>query len=72
MTDFCKLGFGFNLCQPNDDAESVAAMRREMECGESKFLKPKSKLLLRTTGFGSRRARGRESSLHSHLGEGLS
>ena len=71
LTDFCKLGFGFNLCQPNDDAESLAAMNREMEGGDCEFLTPKSKLLLRTTGFGSRRSRGRESSLHSHLGEGF-
>ena len=71
LTDFSKLGFGFNLCQPNDDPESLAAMRREMEGGECEFLKPGSKLLLKSTGFGSRKARGRESTLHSHLGEGF-
>ena len=71
LTDFSKLGFGYNLCQPNDDPESLAAMRREMEGGECEFLKDKSKLLLRSTGFGSRKARGREDKLHSHLGEGF-
>ena len=71
LTDFSKLGFGYNLCQPNDDKDSIAAMRREMEGGDCEFLTKDSKLLLRTTGFGSRKTRGRESSLHSHLGEGF-
>ena len=44
-------------------------MKREMAGGECEFLKENSKSLLRTTGFGSRKTRGRESSLHSHLGE---
>jgi hypothetical protein len=26
LTDFSKLGFGYNLCQPNDDPTSLAAM----------------------------------------------
>ena len=46
-------------------------MKREMAGGECEFLKPKSKLKLRTTGFGSRKTRGRESTLHFHLGEGF-
>ena len=71
LTDFSKLGFGYNLCQPNDDAASLAAMNREMAGGDCEFLRPKSKLLLRTTGFGSRKTRGREQNLHSHLGEGF-
>ena len=33
LTDFSKRGFGFNLCQPNDDPESIAAMTREMDGG---------------------------------------
>ena len=46
-------------------------MQREMEGGDCKVLQKDSKLLLRTTGFGLRKTRGRESSLHSHLGEGF-
>ena len=71
MTDFSKKGFGYNLCQPADDAASMSAMRREMEGGDCEFLKPNSDLVLKSTGFGSRRSRGREADLHSHLGEGF-
>ena len=71
LTDFSKLGFGYNVCQPDDDPDSMAAMRREMEGGECEFLKAKSKLRLKTTGFGSRKTRGREDKLHSHLDEGF-
>ena len=71
LTDFSKRGFGFNLCQPNDDLESIAAMTCEMDGGECEFLQPRSKLLLLTAGFGSRKTRGREQNLHSHIGEGF-
>ena len=71
VTDFSKLGFDYNLCQPNSDPESTAAMKREMDGGDCEFLRPQSKLLLRTTGFGPRKTRGREQYLHSHLGEGF-
>ena len=48
-------------------------MKREVEGGECEFLKAGSKLmLLKSTGFGSRRARDREADLHSHLEEGFS
>ena len=59
------------MCQPNDDPDSMAEMRRETEGGDCEFLRHKYKLLLRSTGFGSRRTRGREASLRSHLGEGF-
>ena len=71
LTDFSKLGFGYNMCQPNNDQESLAAMKRKIDGGECEFLRPKSKLLLRSTGLGSRMTRGREDKLHSHLGEGF-
>ena len=61
----------YNLCQPADDAASMAAMWREMEGGDCEFLKPNSNLMLESTGFGLRRTRGREADLHSHLGEGF-
>ena len=72
LTDFSKLGFGYDLCQPDSDhAPSLAAMEREMNGAECEFLLPKVDLRLRTTGFGSRRSRGRERCLHSHLGEAM-
>ena len=57
LTDFSKKGVGHNLCQPADDAVSMAAMRREMEGGDCEFLKPNSNLMLKSTGFGARRTR---------------
>ena len=46
LADFFKVGFGYDLCQPNDDPNSMAAMRREMEGGDCEFLRHKSNLLL--------------------------
>ena len=37
LIDFSKKGFGYNLCQPADDAASMSAMRREMEGGDCEF-----------------------------------
>ena len=71
LTDFPKKGFGYNLCQPADNPDSLGAMKREAEGGECEFLKAGSKLMLKSTGFGFRRARDREADLHSHLGEGF-
>ena len=47
LTDFSKLGFGYDLRQPNDDPDSLATMNREMAGGDCEFLQPQSKLLLR-------------------------
>ena len=38
-TDFSKMGFGYNLCQPADDPDSLAAMHCEIEGGEYEFSK---------------------------------
>ena len=46
-------------------------MEREMGGGECEFLKKDSKATLRSCGFGSRKTRGREPFLHSHLNEGF-
>ena len=69
LTNFSKFGFGYEIAQPDDDPASLAAMHREILGGDCEFLRPKSILRLRPTGFGSRRCRGKESNLHSHLGE---
>jgi len=71
LTDFFELGFRYNLCQPANDAASQVAMQCEMNGGECKFLIPDSKLMLKSTGFGSRKTRRRKANLHSHLGEGF-
>ena len=57
LSIFSKRGFGYNFCQPADDAASMAAMRREMEGGDCECLPPNSNLMLKSTGFGSRRTR---------------
>jgi len=70
LTDFSKNGFGYVTMQADSNhPASIAAMNREMNSGECKFLLPKSTLRFHATGFGSPTTRGRESCLHSHLGE---
>ena len=46
LTDFSKIGFGYDLCQPNDEVDSMAAMRREMEGDDCEFLRHKSNFFL--------------------------
>ena len=48
LTDFSKKGFGYNLCQPAHDPDSLAAMQREAEGGECEFLTAGSKLMLKS------------------------
>lgn len=70
-TDWSRFGFGYVLCQPDSEhEESLAAMRREMQGGPCEFMKKDGKRL-RPCAFGSRRCRGKEPNLHSHLGEGF-
>ena len=68
-TDWSRFGFGYALCQPDDDEASLAAMRREISGGPCEFMKKDAKCKLRPIAFGSRRCRGKEPNLHSHLGE---
>lgn len=71
LTDVSKLGYGYNLCQTNDDPASIAAMEREMAGGECEFLMNGSKSILCSCGMVSRKSRGREPCLHSDLNEGF-
>ena len=71
LTDFCKDGFGYTVCQPGSDQPSLEAMRREDLGGDCEFLRPKTNLTLHPVSFGCRRTRGNECRLHSHLGEGF-
>jgi hypothetical protein len=41
LTDFPKLGFCHTLCQPNNDADSIVAMKREMDSGDCEFVRLK-------------------------------
>jgi hypothetical protein len=72
-TDFCAIGMGFCLSQPNRDPISIAAMEREIAGGECEFLRDpqndQPSPALRPVSFGSRMCKGYECQLHSHLGE---
>ena len=68
-TDFSAKGFSYAACQPGNDPDSLAAMRREMRGGTCEFMTKGSNLTLRCVAFGSRRTKGNETRLHSHLGE---
>jgi hypothetical protein len=70
-TDFSALGLGFALCQPDDSAESIAAMNREDAGGECEFEFCVSKMRLLPVAFGSRKTKGNEVHFHSHPGESL-
>ena len=70
--EFSAKGFGYAACQPGNNPDSLAVMHREMRGGPCKFTTKESKLTLRCVAFGSRRTRGNETLLHSHLGEGFS
>ena len=69
LIDYSKFGFGYEIAQPSDDPASLAAMQRDNLGGDCKLLLPRSILQLRLAGFGSRQYRGKENTLHSHLGE---
>ncbi|KAL3802962.1 hypothetical protein HJC23_011585, partial [Cyclotella cryptica] len=62
-TDFAQVGMGYVGCQPDNDDASLAAMHREVcgGVGSPPRLKP--------ICMGSRRNKGYETRLHSHLGE---
>eukprot|EP00957_Ditylum_brightwellii_P119171 9090459-Ditylum_brightwellii.AAC.1 len=63
---------GFALCQPGDDEQSIAAMKREMDGGKCEFdITPNSTLRLYPGAFGSRRTVGNKRHFHSHAGESL-
>ena len=51
LTDFSKLGFSYNLYQPNNNPSSLAVMNWEMAGSKCELLRPKPKLLLHTSGF---------------------
>ena len=74
-TDFAQTGMGYVGCQPDNDPVSLAAMLREAEGGPCEFLTNSKDVgappRLRPICMGSRRNKGYETRLHSHLGEGF-
>ena len=74
-TDFAQIGMGYVGCQPDSDPESLAAMNREIEGAACEFLTNAKDVgappRLRPMTMGSRKNRGYELRLHSHLGEGF-
>eukprot|EP00956_Cyclotella_meneghiniana_P028883 scaffold68484_cov41-Cyclotella_meneghiniana.AAC.5 len=72
-TDFAQVGMGYVTTQPNKDPASLAAMHRENLGGECEFLRDPKNVgappLLRPISMGSRKNKGYELRLHSHLGE---
>jgi hypothetical protein len=70
-TDFSALGLGFDFCQPDDSAESIAAMKRETAGGDCEFEFCVSKMRLLPVVFGSRKTKGNKVHFHSHHEESL-
>ena len=71
-TDFSSLGFGYVLLQPGDDDASLSAVKDYRDGKGFSFMKKDSLAVLHPVCFGSRKTRGNESRLHSHLGKGFS
>ncbi|KAL3787769.1 LOW QUALITY PROTEIN: hypothetical protein HJC23_009820, partial [Cyclotella cryptica] len=72
-TDFAQVGMGYVGCQPDNDDASLAAMHREVCGGPCEFLTNAKDVgsppRLKPICMGSRRNKGYETRLHSHLGE---
>jgi hypothetical protein len=70
-TDFSAKGFGYVVCQPDDNKTSLALASQFMSGNEFHFLTKTNGGVLYPVAFGSRRTRGNEKFLHSYLGEGF-
>jgi hypothetical protein len=68
-TDFSSAGFGYAVCQPGTNEASERAMAAFQAGHDFTFMSKESSAVLRPVAFGSRRCRGNEVRLHSHLGE---
>jgi len=71
-TDFSAKGFGYVVCQADDDETSLALASQFMSGNGFNFLTKTNGSALYPVAFGSRRTRGNEKHLHSYLGEGFS
>jgi hypothetical protein len=70
-TDFSSKGFGYVVCQADDDDVSLALASQFMLGNGFHFLTKTNGGVLYPVAFGSRRTRGNERHLHSYLGEGF-
>ncbi len=70
-TDFSALGFGYIVCQPNNNECSLARTSQYMSGNGFGFMTKDGSGILHPVTFGSRRTRGNEKQLHSYLGEGF-
>ena len=68
-TDFSSLDMGYALCQPDNSAESLAAMDDENNEGKCQFDLCLSKLRLHPVASGSRKCLRNEKKIHSYVGE---
>ncbi len=71
-TDFLAKGFGYVVCQADDDETSLALASQFMSGNGFHFLTKTNGGALYPVSFGSRRTRGNEKFLHSYLGKGFS
>ena len=70
-TDFSAKGFGYDVCQADDDDDSLALASQFMLGNGFHFLTKTNGGVLYPVAFGSQRTRGNENHLHSYLGEGF-
>ncbi len=70
--DFSAKGFGYVVCQPDDEDESSLALASQFMSGNGSHFPTKTNGgVLYPVAFGSRRKRGNKKSLHLYLGEGF-
>ena len=70
-TDFLAKGFGYVVCQSDNDKKSLALASQIMSRNGFHFLTEKDGGALYPVAFGSRLPSGNEKFLHSYLGEGF-
>jgi hypothetical protein len=71
-TDFLAKGFGYMVCQADNNETSLALASQFMSGKGFHFLTKTNGSALYPVAFGSRWTRGNEEFLHSYLGEGFS
>jgi hypothetical protein len=70
-TDFSAKGFGYVVCQPDNDKTFLALPLQFMSGNGFHFLMKTNDGVLYPVTFGSLRTRGNEKFLHLYLGEGF-
>jgi hypothetical protein len=69
QTDFLPQGFGYVVCQPDDNNAFLQLVAQSMSGNGFGFMTLISKGTLRPFAFGSWQTHGNEPHLHSYLGE---